>query len=80
MKPYYQDDVVTIYHGDCREIVPELGSFDLLLTDPPYEKEAHTRIRRTRATIEGRVDNSSIDFDARAVGSSSFGDYVKVCG
>jgi len=36
MKPYYQDDYVTIYHGDCREIVPTLGRFDLLLTDPPY--------------------------------------------
>ena len=36
IKPYYQDDAVTIYHGDCREIVPQLGKFDLLLTDPPY--------------------------------------------
>jgi len=36
MTPYYQDDWVTIYHGDCREIVPQLGMFDLLLTDPPY--------------------------------------------
>jgi len=36
MKPYYQDSAVTIYHGDCREIVPTLGRFDLLLTDPPY--------------------------------------------
>lgn len=36
MRPYYQDDAVTIYHGDCREIVPGLGRFDLLLTDPPY--------------------------------------------
>ena len=36
MKPYYQDDAVTIYHGDCMEIVPTLGRFDLLLTDPPY--------------------------------------------
>lgn len=35
-KPYYQDDSVTLYHGDCREIVPHLGRFDLLLTDPPY--------------------------------------------
>jgi DNA modification methylase len=34
--PYYQDDLVTIYHGDCREIVPQLDRFDLLLTDPPY--------------------------------------------
>ncbi|MFA5168738.1 MAG: site-specific DNA-methyltransferase [Candidatus Omnitrophota bacterium] len=36
MKPYYQDDAVTIYHGVCEEIVPGLGKFDLLLTDPPY--------------------------------------------
>ena len=36
MNPYYQDDHVTIYNGDCRDIVPTLGRFDLLLTDPPY--------------------------------------------
>ena len=36
MKPYYQDDYVTLFHGDCREVVPTLGRFDLLLTDPPY--------------------------------------------
>lgn len=40
LKPYYQDDAVTIYHGDCREIVPQLGRFDLLLTDPPYDVHA----------------------------------------
>jgi len=42
VKPYYQDDAVTIYHGDCREIVPQLGRFDLLLTDPPYGCSATT--------------------------------------
>ena len=36
MKPYYQDDYVTILHGDCREILPSLPKCDLLLTDPPY--------------------------------------------
>lgn len=35
-KPYFQDAAVTIYHGDCRHIVPFLPRFDLLLTDPPY--------------------------------------------
>jgi site-specific DNA-methyltransferase (adenine-specific) len=36
MTPYYQDDHCTIYHGDCREILPTLEPCDLLLTDPPY--------------------------------------------
>jgi DNA modification methylase len=34
--PYYQDDACTIYHGDCREILPLLPKVDLVLTDPPY--------------------------------------------
>jgi len=34
--PYYSDNMVTIYHGRCEDIVPDLGRFDLLLTDPPY--------------------------------------------
>ncbi len=36
MKPYYQDEWVTIYLGDCREILPSLEKVDLVLTDPPY--------------------------------------------
>ena len=38
MKPYYQDEYVTIYHGDCLETMNVLndGSMDLLITDPPY--------------------------------------------
>lgn len=37
MTPYYQDKWVTIYHGDCREILPQLNvKVDLILTDLPY--------------------------------------------
>ena len=36
MRPYYSDDAVTIYHGDCREILPGLGRVDAIVTDPPY--------------------------------------------
>lgn len=36
MKPYYQDEAVTIYHGDCRDILLGLSGIDLLITDPPY--------------------------------------------
>ena len=36
MKPYYEEAGITIYHGDCREILPTLPKVDLVLTDPPY--------------------------------------------
>lgn len=36
IKPYYDCDGITIYHGDCREILPHLPKVDLVLTDPPY--------------------------------------------
>lgn len=39
MTPYYADDSVTIYHGDCRDILPSLPKVDLVLTDPPYGLE-----------------------------------------
>jgi DNA modification methylase len=34
--PYYDHGGITIYHGDCREIMPLLPKVDLVLTDPPY--------------------------------------------
>jgi len=34
--PYYEADGITIFNADCRKILPWLGRFDLLLTDPPY--------------------------------------------
>lgn len=38
MTPYYDEDGVTIYHADCRDVLPllERGCVDLVLTDPPY--------------------------------------------
>lgn len=35
-RPYYQDEWVTIYHGDCRDILPQLPKVDFICTSPPY--------------------------------------------
>ena len=36
MKPYYQDASVTIFHGDCRDLLPTLDKVNLVFTSPPY--------------------------------------------
>ncbi len=36
IQPYYQDEWVTIYNADCRDVLPTLDKVDLVLTDPPY--------------------------------------------
>lgn len=36
MKPYYQDDYVSLFVGDWRELIPSDFRADLLCTDPPY--------------------------------------------
>ena len=38
MKPYFQNERVTLYHGDCFDIMPTFapGTFDAAITDPPY--------------------------------------------
>ena len=37
-QPYYEDESVTLYLGDCREVLPELGvTANCIIADPPYE-------------------------------------------
>jgi DNA modification methylase len=55
VKPYYQDDHVTIYHGDCRDLGPdEIGaaSVDMLLTDPPYGMAFESGWTAAKATVK----------------------------
>lgn len=43
MTPYYEQDGITIYRGDCREVMPAIGTVDHMITDPPYSEHTHAK-------------------------------------
>ncbi len=62
MTPYYQDDAVTIYHGDCRGVMAQmsLGGVDMVLTDPPYGIDYQSNMR-TKSEKFMRIANDTGD-------------------
>ena len=74
MTPYYADDLVTLYLGDCREVTAWLEA-DVLVTDPPYGM-GYGRKRGTWSMpvdrpgcIEGDADTALRDWALEAWGA-----------
>lgn len=68
-QPYYADDLVTLYHGDCRDITEWLAA-DVLVMDPPYGVAYKSGRRRSvlADSIEGDEDTSLRDAALEAWG------------
>ena len=76
MKPYYQDDAVTIYHGDCLEVLDDVAanSVGTLVADPPYSSGG--RNQASARNIISKTD--SRDHDEWFLGDNMGGDtYVR---
>ncbi len=58
MTPYYQDASVTLYLGDCRDVLPQLGRVDVVITDPPYGIEDAPFTMGYRTGNRRGVDNT----------------------
>lgn len=76
MSPYYEDEAVTIYHGEAIEVLDTLatGSVDLLLTDPPYasggslEAQKNTKAQGLRTATVQAADFSWFAADNMTTG------------
>jgi site-specific DNA-methyltransferase (adenine-specific) len=63
--PYYQDDAVTIYHGDCLDVLPALTDVGVVITSPPYNlgrglddrpaEAMHDRASKSRSSRRHRL-------------------------
>ena len=75
-EPYYDRDGITIFNADCKEVLPFLGKFDLLLTDPPYGIGADNRKQiLSRNQLAVPIDYGESDWDSAPPDS----DLLEIC-
>ena len=63
--PYYEEDGITIYHGDCREILPQLDRSEVgaIVSDPPYGIDIRPGLRG--------MHGASLQLHPRVIGDDS---------
>jgi site-specific DNA-methyltransferase (adenine-specific) len=61
VRPYYEDALTTIYHGDCLEVMSALASESVgaVITDPPYSSGTRQSTNRTAGAIPKRGERWS---------------------
>ena len=67
MKPYYEDQGITLYHGNAFDVMATLAdaSIDAVITDPPYSARTHKNAKK---------NDSQLGYGVQAVHFDSFTD------
>jgi site-specific DNA-methyltransferase (adenine-specific) len=70
MDTYYSDDLVTIYHGDCFEILHDLEGIGSIITDPPYSSGGQYRSDRMQKTSVKYVSSDTAAYRPEFAGDN----------
>lgn len=74
--PYYSDSLVTIYHGDCRDMLGDLRA-DAIVTDPPYGTQdlggGYGRRQLANNGAMGHTISNDADLSAFTGAAAAFG-------
>src|SRR6185503_5755617 len=76
MTPYYEQSGITIYHGDCRDVLPALADkAALVLCDPPYgsglSTAFHERFTHKAGAWWRNTDRTTVNRHAPVVGDDA---------
>lgn len=69
--PYYDHNGVTIYRGDCFDVLPHLSGIDAVVTDPPYSSGGAFRGDRMGSTLQKYINSDS---ETQKIGFNFTGD------
>ena len=69
-EPYYEDDWLTIYHGDCFDLLHTLSGVGAVVTDPPYSSGGAFRGDRAMATTTKYVNSDTAAYRPEFAGDN----------
>lgn len=81
-KPYYADDLVTLYFGDCLQVLEDMpeASVDVVLTDPPYSSGGRRENTRSLRKSMTRTVEDDDWIRGDAMGTNGFVWLMRSCG
>jgi DNA modification methylase len=74
VKPYYEHNGISIFHGDCRDVLTHLPGFPVIISDPPYGID-YKPLRGSNGSkmwCDETVHGDDADFDPRWLLSEQF--------